>query len=31
MTKLQEMFQDNPSLQTAHVMKQLLDVYKDGK
>ena len=27
----QEIFQDNPSLQTGHVMKQLLEVYKDGR
>ena len=31
LTKLQEAFQENPSLQTGSVMKQLLDVLKDGK
>lgn len=29
MARLEEIFKDNPTLQTAGVMKQLLDVYKD--
>ena len=29
MTRLEEVFQENPTLQTNFVMKQLLDVYKD--
>jgi len=29
MTRLEEIFSENPNLQTPNVMKQLLDVYKD--
>ena len=29
MSRLEEIFTQNPSLQTTSVMRQLLDVYKD--